>query len=45
MLYGRFDAGTHWEGYARFPQYPGYSSVGEVVAGAIEKYLDALERR
>jgi 2-desacetyl-2-hydroxyethyl bacteriochlorophyllide A dehydrogenase len=32
VLYGRFDAGTHWEGYARFPQYPGYSSVGEVVA-------------
>jgi 2-desacetyl-2-hydroxyethyl bacteriochlorophyllide A dehydrogenase len=31
-LYGRFDRGTHWEGYARYPFYPGYSSVGEVVA-------------
>jgi len=29
-LYGRFDPGTHWEGYARYPFYPGYSSVGEV---------------
>ena len=32
VLHGRFDAGTHWEGYARYPFYPGYSSVGEIVA-------------
>ena len=32
VLHGRFDAGTHWEGYARYPFSPGYSSVGEVVA-------------
>jgi 2-desacetyl-2-hydroxyethyl bacteriochlorophyllide A dehydrogenase len=31
-LYGRYDAGTHWEGYARYPFYPGYSAVGEVDA-------------
>jgi 2-desacetyl-2-hydroxyethyl bacteriochlorophyllide A dehydrogenase len=32
VLHGRFDPGTHWEGYARYPFYPGYSSVGEIVA-------------
>ena len=29
-LYARYDAGTHWEGYARYPFYPGYAAVGEV---------------
>jgi threonine dehydrogenase-like Zn-dependent dehydrogenase len=29
---GAFEAGTHWENYARFPFRPGYSAVGEVVA-------------
>jgi len=32
VLYGRYDAGTHWESYARFPNHPGYSAVGEIVA-------------
>jgi 2-desacetyl-2-hydroxyethyl bacteriochlorophyllide A dehydrogenase len=27
-----FEAGTHWEDYARFPFRPGYSAVGVVVA-------------
>jgi 2-desacetyl-2-hydroxyethyl bacteriochlorophyllide A dehydrogenase len=31
-LYGRFDAGTHWEAYARYPFYPGYAGVGEIAA-------------
>jgi 2-desacetyl-2-hydroxyethyl bacteriochlorophyllide A dehydrogenase len=31
-LYARYDAGTHWEGYARYPFYPGYSAVGEIAA-------------
>jgi 2-desacetyl-2-hydroxyethyl bacteriochlorophyllide A dehydrogenase len=29
---GAFEAGTHWEDYARFPFRPGYSAVGEVIA-------------
>ncbi len=29
---GSFEAGTHWEAYARFPFRPGYSAVGVVVA-------------
>ena len=29
---GAFEAGSHWENYARFPFRPGYSAVGEVVA-------------
>jgi 2-desacetyl-2-hydroxyethyl bacteriochlorophyllide A dehydrogenase len=29
---GAFEAGTHWEHYARFPFRPGYAAVGEVVA-------------
>jgi len=32
VLHGRFDADTHWAGYARYPFHPGYSAVGEVVA-------------
>lgn len=32
VLHGRFDADTHWTGYARFPFHPGYSAIGEVVA-------------
>ena len=32
VLYARYDAGTHWESYGRFPSYPGYSAVGEIVA-------------
>jgi len=35
-LYARYDAGTHWEGYARYPFYPGYAAVGEVVAAGDE---------
>lgn len=31
-LYARYDAGTHWEGYARYPFYPGYAAVGEIIA-------------
>jgi 2-desacetyl-2-hydroxyethyl bacteriochlorophyllide A dehydrogenase len=31
-LHGRYDADTHWTGYARYPFQPGYSAVGEVVA-------------
>jgi 2-desacetyl-2-hydroxyethyl bacteriochlorophyllide A dehydrogenase len=29
---GAFEAGTHWENYARFPFRPGYAAVGEVIA-------------
>jgi 2-desacetyl-2-hydroxyethyl bacteriochlorophyllide A dehydrogenase len=29
---GAFEAGTHWQDYARFPFRPGYSAVGEVIA-------------
>jgi len=32
VLHGRYDAGTHWEGYGRYPAFPGYSAVGEIVA-------------
>ncbi len=32
VLHGRFDADTHWTGYARYPFHPGYSAVGEVAA-------------
>ena len=32
VLHARYDAGTHWEGYGRYPFFPGYSAVGEVVA-------------
>jgi 2-desacetyl-2-hydroxyethyl bacteriochlorophyllide A dehydrogenase len=31
-LHARYDAGTHWEGYARYPFYPGYAAVGEIIA-------------
>lgn len=27
-----FDPGTHWDEWVRYPFYPGYASVGEVVA-------------
>ena len=36
VLHGRFDQGTHWEGYARYPFHPGYSAVGEVVTVGAE---------
>jgi 2-desacetyl-2-hydroxyethyl bacteriochlorophyllide A dehydrogenase len=29
---GAFEAGTHWEKFARYPFRPGYGAVGEVVA-------------
>jgi 2-desacetyl-2-hydroxyethyl bacteriochlorophyllide A dehydrogenase len=29
---GAFEAGTHWQDYARFPFRPGYAAVGEVIA-------------
>ena len=32
VLHARFEPGTHWEPYGRYPSYPGYSAVGEVVA-------------
>jgi 2-desacetyl-2-hydroxyethyl bacteriochlorophyllide A dehydrogenase len=27
-----FDPGTHWDGWVKYPFYPGYTSVGEVIA-------------
>jgi 2-desacetyl-2-hydroxyethyl bacteriochlorophyllide A dehydrogenase len=32
VLHGRYDAGTHWESYGRYPFFPGYSAVGAVEA-------------
>jgi NADPH:quinone reductase-like Zn-dependent oxidoreductase len=32
VLRVRFEPGTHWEHYGRFPFHPGYSAVGEIVA-------------
>jgi 2-desacetyl-2-hydroxyethyl bacteriochlorophyllide A dehydrogenase len=29
---GAFEAGTHWQDYARFPFRPGYAAVGEIIA-------------
>ena len=29
---GEMDEGTHWAGWVKYPFYPGYSNVGEVVA-------------
>src|SRR4051794_14493786 len=32
VLRGRFESGTHWEGYGRLPFHPGYSAVGQILA-------------
>lgn len=33
IVYGRlFDPGTHWDNWVRYPFYPGYASIGTIVA-------------
>jgi 2-desacetyl-2-hydroxyethyl bacteriochlorophyllide A dehydrogenase len=36
VLRGRFEPGTHWDGYGRYPFHPGYSAVGEILAAGTE---------
>lgn len=31
VLHRRFDPGTHWDRWVKYPFYPGYAAVGEVV--------------
>ena len=32
VLHRRFDAGTHWDNWVKYPFYPGYAAVCEVIA-------------
>ncbi len=46
IVYGRkFDPGTHWDGWVKYPFYPGYALVGEVTAVGAEVTQFALGDR
>ena len=32
ILHRRFDSGTHWDSWVKYPFYPGYSAIGQVAA-------------